>query len=286
MLADVLADLRMPPAPVPGWPFPVHIGLVEQLCDALSRPQPVRYAADGWLHASQLYDLCTRQAAIVTEQVPPPQARARVIDVGPRVVFDVGKAVAWVVRQHYLGPMGLLYGVWVCRCGAAVEGLMPTAACACGGTDWQYRETVVQNADLKVIGSIDGLLPPRPELGIGMGDLEIKSMEWLLFRNLTAPVAAHVAQLQTYLALDGREWGVILYVSKSLDTTPFKEYGMKKNPAHEAWIRSVVEEVRRGGEKKCRHAETKRALNCFARSACFFGATIGPGRTGALGDSA
>jgi hypothetical protein len=233
---------------------------------------------DGQLHVSQLYDLCTRQAAITIAENIPPEGRGKVVDVGDRVVWDVGKAVATVVRHWYLGPMGLLYGTWRCgTCQAAVDGLMPRQPCACGQQTWRYQEPVVVDAALGIVGSLDGLLPSRAEFGGGLGVLEIKSMEGALFRRLTRPVERHVHQVQTYLTIGGYEWGVILYVSKSYEAVPFKEFGLRRDAGHATRIAALVREVADGGTRKCRDAGTKRALGCFARSSCWFAASA-PGR--------
>lgn len=256
-------------------------GLQKALHDYIDAiKEPTRLGGE-WLHASSLYTLCTRQHAIIRENAPSLDSEA-IVESTPtprRVIYDVGKATHYAVRNKYLGPSGLLYGAWKCRqCQAVVESTMPER-CGCGG-EFRYKETVFRNDELKILGAPDGRLVRCPnEMPIscatpliGMGILEIKSKEGALFKMIQAPEPAHCFQAQIYMWLTGLRWAIVLYVSKSQESkSPFKDWGILADERMGGTIRRIVEESKGQGERKCQTPDDKRAGKCFARGVCFFG---------------
>ena len=276
--APVIERKRQPvEQPSNGQLFFGPTGMQKALHDYLDTlTEPTRLGGE-WLHASSLYDLCTRQHVIAKEN-----SSASIVESTPtirRVVYDVGKATDYAACNDWLGPARLLYGTWRCQqCHAVVESTMPER-CGCGGR-FQYEKTTFRNNELKIIGEPDGRLVRCPnEMPIscpvplvGMGILEIKSKEGALFKRLQAPEPSHCFQAQVYMWLTGLGWAIILYVSKSQEPkSPFRDFGLLRNERTEGIIRRTVEEAKGQGERKCQTPDDKRAGKCFARGVCFFG---------------
>lgn len=84
------------------------------------------WRSDGF-HASALKYMCARQE--VFQRIMPRPKIAR-FDPHSLIIFGIGHAVHSWWQNNYLGPMGILRGEWVCtRCGASVDGFMPTDPC-------------------------------------------------------------------------------------------------------------------------------------------------------------
>jgi hypothetical protein len=241
-------------------------GLREFLHEFLTHEEKVRTGGD-WIHASSLFNLCTRQYVLASEM----NEVMQVVRVNDRSIYDIGIAMQEVMRNKYLGPLQILYGKWRCqRCKSLIEGLMPKERHDCGGK-FRYEETVFYNHELNIFGSTDGILLPRPDFGLaGRGVLEIKSIEGALFKHLRQPQPEHIFRTNVYMFLSGMRWAVILYWSKSKEPqSPFKEFGLRYDPSVAEKVRCTMEELRNGGQKKCGDISEKRAKKCFAREPCF-----------------
>lgn len=218
------------------------------------------------LHASQLFGLCTRQVLLARALKEVPQS---VVPVTDRVRWDQGSAIHDLVRERYLGPMGVLYGEWRCaKCEGITTGAMPKR-CRCGGRRLLYEEREVKNEELGIVGHLDGL-EQRP--GAGLGVLEIKTIDGALFKMLKQPQPEHTFRTHVYMWLAGLQWGRILYVSMAKErVSPFKEFYLRFDLRVAEQVRRTIEELRSGGRRCCEERQSARALRCPVGRTCFAG---------------
>jgi hypothetical protein len=146
-------------------------------------------------------------------------------------IFDIGHLVEEHYRDNILGPMGILYGKWLCRrCGNTRKGKMPTEcgsmltiklpatdkgtkaeiATTCSG-DWTYQETRVIEEVTGVPGGPDGFLKLMKVVTI----LELKSEDPAKFKLLTCPYESHLNQAHIYMKATKLLITVFIYVCKS-----------------------------------------------------------------------
>lgn len=83
---------------------------------------------DGFLHVSNLYDLCPRREIINLAY----EEKKDRVEPRLQMIFDHGTAAHEWYRQRYFGPMGYLWGTWRCsRCRKKSIGVMPSGPCSC-----------------------------------------------------------------------------------------------------------------------------------------------------------
>lgn len=231
----------------------------------LGSVQDILRDEDGYVRASDLYGLCSKQRAlqrqfnVVTVEQPSP---------GLRLMFDIGSAMHDMVRDKYLGPMQRLYGDWRCQsCRALVTGLMPRF-CGCSRyAVFHYEERSSKNDEWKVRGHTDGLLidPVR-----GKGVLEIKSIDGKQFDALRAPFPEHIFRTVVYEWLNGLTWGTVLYVCKSLKfPMPWKDFVVEYDDSVITNVKATLTELRSGGQRVCGSERDKRAQRCPVRTQCW-----------------
>lgn len=221
---------------------------------------------EDYIHASDLYGLCSRKAVLVKE--PDVDLAPRVIAPALRITFDIGRAVESLLRLKYLGPMGVLYGDWRCVvCQALATGKMPKQCAGCGRKRFDYVERTVRNEEYKVVGNLDGM-ELHPAYGLGV--LELKTIDGQLFKLLKQPQAEHIFRTHVYMWLSGLKWARILYVSKAMEkVSPLKEYFLSYDPKVVAPVIAKLKERADGGKKCCESSTDPRAIKCPVRGGCW-----------------
>lgn len=128
-------------------------------------------------------------------------------------IFDVGHALHEWLRHEYLGPMGILKGIWACQnCpGGVVHGYMPSVCPACGSTGYfKYDEIEVKIPEYGITGHIDGIVTLDEVDYI----LDIKTHSTFTWKNLSDIKEGHKRQLNIYMRAYGIHKAVCLYVCK------------------------------------------------------------------------
>jgi hypothetical protein len=223
-------------------PHPQTIGMTGDLSSQLVREliQITPHRRDEpYLHASDL-------AARLTVQRPDTGPGPEILPATQRVRFDIGAAVHDLVRDQYLGPLGRIYGTWLCPCGEHVEGLMPSHCVCCGRREFRYLEQEVRNEEFKVVGVLDCL---EADLALGLGVLDIKSIESAVFRlKSKLPLVRDIAQVKIYLWLTGYRWGRLLYVSTGMEErTPFRDFVVRYDMRFVARLVRLLQQLRKDG---------------------------------------
>jgi hypothetical protein len=236
------------------------------LDEYLGSRQEVLRDDDGYVRASDLFDLCSRQRAlqrqfnVVTVEQPSPSLR---------LMFDIGTAMHDMLRDRYLGPMQVLYGDWRCsRCRAIVTGLMPSF-CSCGRRQgvFHYEERTLKNEEWKVKGHADGyVINPIRRKGV----LELKSIDGKMFDALRGPLPEHVFRTVVYQWLAGVQWGVVVYASKSMRfPSVFKDFFVPYDESVITRVKATLSELRVGGQRVCGSERDKRAQRCPVARQCW-----------------
>ena len=244
---------------------PARGGEISKALDEFLGSQQDVKNEDGFVRASDLFDLCSRQRAlqrqynVVTVEQPSPSLR---------LIFDIGSAMHDMIRDKYLGPMQILYGDWRCRrCSALVTGLMPKF-CRCGPRAvFTYDERLIRDPEWKIKARLDGQIinPMR-----GKGVLEIKSVDGKMFDALRAPLPEHVFRTVVYQWLTGLQWGVVLYAAKSMKfPSSFKDFVVPYDASVIAQVKSTLTNLRAGGARVCGSERDKRAERCPVRKQCW-----------------
>lgn len=199
---------------------------------------------DGRLRASDIEWICLREELIAkTLQV----SRLDEIDSERSVMMDFGTAIGKVAANEWLGPMGILVGIWCCRrCGLRTipDVQMPSKCDHCEKKGrrgvFEYEEEYLKDEVNWISGKPDGdILLPNNEIGT----LEIKSIAGDKIDELAVPWPGHIWQLHTYMYLQRlngkkRTKGVILYIAKTVrprntfrsSPSAFKEFIVEENP--------------------------------------------------------
>lgn len=213
--------------------------------------------------ASSLYDACMRMHVLACRS---PKKIKKLDDQSPNQVltFSIGSAVHFLMQNTPAIFGDRRIGLWEClACGNVLYfGKPPVDNCPkCGASKNAifYREHAFNPKKPLYCGGHPDLFlassagKPRP--------LEAKTMEETAFGKLTAPLAAHDFQLQTYFILmesnpflskkvDTRN-GYLFYVGKKVarGSMPFKMFHVKRNKAVEESILGRLREFREGYEK-------------------------------------
>lgn len=200
-----------------------HVGVVES-----------KRAAPSALRSSALHEVCGRREAIFA--LHPELDRPGVINAGRRLTFDVGHGVHATFQNKYLGPMGVLWGQWICRsCRHLVVGLMPTRCETCGAgrrapVAWkdsegvehtevldniEYVEFSFTNKNYGYTGHPDGLLIDD-DLSLVMPNVvfELKTISPSGYKTLKVPKEDHVIQMHAYMYQFQMREALIVYFNK------------------------------------------------------------------------
>jgi hypothetical protein len=246
--------------------------LIDRLASRLVEVEASRLGTKN-LHASKIYNICTKQHALARQHGVP----LDVLTASQRLRFDIGESIHDYLRDRHLGPLGVLSGNWVCvRCGALVENafmppVRPVDRRRCNEHGWRYREPVVRNEQLGLVGHLDGRI--WSDAAQSLGVLEIKSKDPALMRTMRRPDPEHEYRTKIYCWLDGRSWGKILYLSTGLDDRPgkipFREFDVAFDVRIPVLVEKIVADLRSGGTRACSTPEDARALLCPVVRHCF-----------------
>lgn len=164
------------------------------------------------IRASSIPYICPREEvwyALTEDYQPKPLAHMEMI-------FEFGNAYQDLVRNKYLGPMGLLAGTWACgKCGCVSETkLMPDNFCH---GSWHYVEDELYNEEHNITGHPDGVLLIDGASLI----LEIKTCNEFFFKSiknygLTNPfIKKYLIQVNLYMWMAGIYDAAFLFFNKN-----------------------------------------------------------------------
>jgi len=264
-----------------------------------------RYA--NYLRASGLGDVCGRAEGIM---ILDPRLRAvPKRNAGGVLTVDVGHAQHAWWQNRYLGPMGWLWGRWLCaRCGGSSVGLMPERCPGCDAGRYErvefadddgevrhdyvsvisYGEFAVRDDELKYSGHPDGLLvvPGYPRKVL----FEFKTIKTDRYEPLKAPKPEHLDQVHAYMRRTNTTEALAVYADKGKQC-PWR-IGSGRFISGEARVKvflvefdeevwaGVAERIRnhwravegvspRELPRMCRTPSCLRARLCAAREVCF-----------------
>lgn len=184
---------------------------------------------------------CPREFALCRQLDIP--RKGRFIGAPLQATFDIGNAIHDLVRENWLGHLGL--GHWRCvRCDFEHKFTYRPAACkSCGQNKhrFEYVEVELKDPDTLVSGSLDFLTAFGRKTSYKV--VEVKSIDKDQFKTLEAPMAEHRLRVQGYLELAKRSakevpieieltYGYVLYASKS--------YGFKTDGVQGAGFTDTV----------------------------------------------
>jgi hypothetical protein len=284
----------------------IKVGSLAYLLDKYlaQLPPDADHADDSFWHCSMVSrDMCPRYETIL-RVMPKNTIPLRNISADLHKRFDIGTAVHSWWQNKYLGPMGVLYGIWKCsKCHNLVTGFMPQHSCICSEDHgkWEYVELTltVPLAEKPLRGHCDGVIkdPITGEWYL----VELKTCDPFVFSKLTEPDPNYIDQVILYLYILLRWWtkipggrkefedikfGRIVYINKSTGKT--KEFDIKPDHVRAATLLSRLTTVtetllqHKNGvnvplpEKHghCTSMLEPRAKNCNLAMACFQSDTI------------
>jgi hypothetical protein len=254
--------------------------VIDLLRNADTMPEDSRVGSDK-IHVSSLMNhFCPRREWLKRNvgYVAPKSASA-----ATRLVWALGRAAESHVRSQLLSSMlGNAFGIWSCtRCDAreSEARLHEFKRCECGGTFDRYGETVVEDEELGLIGSVDFVWVHRDFFNV----VEIKSMNAREFDLLKKAKADHMNQVEMYRWLLHRSGKkvfraeVVVVAKDFVKGSPYQKFESKIVATARPQIFKVVKDdvaLARGKEKPkrlaaCHDASTSVARACEACSACF-----------------
>ena len=246
----------------------------------------------GWLRVSELSDLCIR-AKVLGWHYPEMVDK---VEYQTRLIFLIGKALHTLFQDTILGGARILKGKWECgKCGSLVEGFKPNFPCPyckpvlrcmncldsvasrmvtsdCGNCQfgsWHYQEPTIKDERLRLTGHSDGIIVATDE-----GLTELKTISSYQFEKLAEPLEHHKFQLNTYLGMLKKQWGIFLYIDKNGHSLP-KEFYWQFNEEMFKKVEDRVFEFHRVWEFKklpakiCDVVTCSRAKNCIYSKKCF-----------------
>jgi hypothetical protein len=209
--------------------------------------------------------------------------------------FDVGRATADLVTEHWLGDSAI--GNWKCAtCGEQRSFCSkPKNGCAKQlGCNWRYKEVVFESKEYGVSGSIDVMV----DLGAALvAATELKIIKVEDFAEIKQPLAEHVLRTQMYLKLISDSNSAyknrinlhearVFYASRGYgkanldhnkEVLPFKEFVVKRNDERVVPLLKNAQQVmifRQTGEMPsgiCTLPSDKYAKHCTTCKGCFSG---------------
>ena len=174
-------------------------------------------------HPSQLYRFCPRKEILKHYFSKP---GADLFTPEAQTAMDWGTAWHWLLQNHRLGPMGLLWGNWKCeRCGHLVkDSFMPPPHMDCRegaerawlelveedikagkrprrGGYWRYKEPkIFSGPPWNIVGHCDGIMYAIPwTIDDDPFMLEIKTAKDSWFQKVWKPDPGYVFQISLYL---------------------------------------------------------------------------------------
>lgn len=262
------------------------LSLTERLDSYIDTITDDEFFADGW-HPSTLCDFCPRKKILeeekgVTKEKIPPRIRR---------LFDAGHDTHSRYQNTYLGPMGILWGLWECsRCKKRVWGFFPTKWCDCRfrRKGWKYKEVPVEcmeeGIDEPYKGRSDGVLYLCNTWFV----LDIKTSKHEAYTFLKKPYKKHTNQLDIYgkLIRDGFikspfknslpvEKRVVLYYNKN--DSEHKAFVGDLDFDNGRYLMDLAKEYTKAQKEKyvpkrlpdCRIKSAYRASKCSMKDECF-----------------
>jgi hypothetical protein len=209
-----------------------------------------------------------------------------------RIVWALGRAAEQHVRSQFIRAHGKhrVIGKWQCLCGESTRegvGAEFVKCTGCGSPIETYRELVLHDAELGLIGSPDLVFVAEDG---GYEVVEIKSIKKDGFAELIGPKPDHVLQCYGYVdflrrTTGNRVNGRVLYVAKDFinpKQSPYREYRIDDH--FEATASQVYDGLKYTLSKMREHQQSntlperldacsspasKRARNCAACTLCF-----------------
>lgn len=239
--------------------------------------QPMK--AGDWIRASDIPHLCPREEVLAARM-----QKVRESQVGANLEwwFGVGTAIHYLFQARFLGPQGVLLGMWMClKCGRLYGGSgkeripCPEECFNCSHDRFFLREERVFNDEFLVDGHMDGVvvLPGAEEAVV-----DFKSCSASRFESLKKkPDANAVVQIQSYMWLSGIRRAVILYINKQemIFENCLAEHWIEYDERVVADVQEKVRSIRKGleggplPERICSRGNVKRAVECKCRNRCF-----------------
>lgn len=238
----------------------------------------------SYLRVSALSEMCAREEVICASKLV---RRSRAVEVDLNLIFAHGTALHWGLQNRVLPATGVLYGVWRCADCAKqygrLDGLVQVSqtlvrqpdVCACGSSDFHYREQHFVDEEYRIGGHPDGFLslPALPGIGI----LECKSISSRrVWEVKNTPDMGHAIQTQAYMWLTGLKWGKILYWEKGgMGLSALTEHTVERDEETinriKGTIRSIWDGIAGGilPKRICVAATCERARACAVGPACF-----------------
>lgn len=153
----------------------------------------------GEWHPSGFCLMCAREQVLRVALKKP--VREEIISPQTKRIWDIGTAIHSIYQNEYFGPMGILWGKWVCgSCELETWGFRPDGDCVrCRrGGRYTYGEVPVKaklpQCEKPVVGRSDGILYVEGEWLV----LEIKSINQDGCRFLKGPYPSAISQADIY----------------------------------------------------------------------------------------
>lgn len=198
--------------------------LLNNLYGYLETPSIIEDRSSGrlpGLHASSLYNVCARRE--VLSAISEIKEGARLVaskeshTAGNTFTQDLGHALHEWWQNVYLGPAGLLVGIWLClKCDAKADGLRPKKCVKCESKNLIYLEYPIHIKDgLDIHGHCDGVVLDTPnDVKSKRRVFELKTKSPSQFPGIHSPERKHVIQVHCYMKGLGLDEAIIVYVNK------------------------------------------------------------------------
>lgn len=234
-------------------------------------------------HPSAMGKFCPR-LEILRHFFPKPEVEH--VDPSLQMIFDWGSSWQDWVRDHYFGPMGILWGTWKCvGCGRLEDGsFLPHPCAKCFGTRvyepkvggfWHYIEPGGVNREWDIPWHSDGYLILSKKQDGQKELLEIKTINAYGFKQLRRPDPYYVVQVNLYLWLTGLRVCWVTYWTKEDKQVPPKVFKVEFDQrVVDEILRQIVIHKRAWPEKRlcegvCKTDQEDRAVDCAWRGECF-----------------
>jgi hypothetical protein len=173
-------------------------------------------------NVSSIYGKCPR-ATVLEALIPKPDDW----DAQATLRTDAGSALHWWYQNKYLGPMGILFGIWECTaCGFRTmdDMPMPQDTCKCSGPKskrWEFVETRVEYAvpgldGVLLTGYYDGKI--RVEMGNFLWDMKFPGPK--SFARAKSARESYIRQIQLYMAIEEWDGMGLLFTGDKNDGSP------------------------------------------------------------------
>lgn len=198
------------------------------------------YESSGFIHVSDLFNLCPREYFLVRKYNV---RKNRIVAPGTRSNWDMGKAME-EVKIRWMVTMGLI-------------------------EEKPDQQVALHNEKLGIVGHADARLK-NGEL------IEIKAKDPALFRMTRyKPLPQDQFQLETYLWLDKTKIGNLLTITWGNERVPYRHTDIHYNLKIAELIKKIASPIREaeaGGKlppRVCGSRQDRRALTCPVADTCF-----------------